>query len=311
MDYNPGGRGEMPAAQIKEIIAKLQDECPVETIALSGGEPLLRKDLPEILSYIRERNIDPMIITNGTLLTPRRVAATMVGGNYEVTLLSYKPEVHDHLAGRAGAWQAAVDGMNNVRKAGGNLIVAFVATRLNYQDLYWTAQLGIALGAVGLMYNRLNLSRHNMNFADQLLPAPSMIEQNLDTLEEIGGKYNLPISVSVVCEPCVVNTQGYKYVHFGWCPLAGENSYFTIDPLGNVRICNHSPVILGNINQTSFSEIYFNHPYVQRFREALPEGCENCVVELQQLCGGGCKAAGEQCYGSLTRVDPFVAIHHK
>jgi radical SAM protein with 4Fe4S-binding SPASM domain len=311
MGYPLGGRGEMSTAQIKAIIAQLQDECPVETIALSGGEPLLRKDLPEILAYMRERNIDPMIITNGTLLTPRRVAATLVGGTYEVTLLSHKPEVHDRLAGRPGAWQATINGMNNVRKAGGNLIVAFVATRLNFQDLSWTAQLALALGAVALMYNRLNLSRHNLNFADQLLPTPQMIEQNLDTLEEIGGKYNLPVSVSVVCEPCVVNTQGYKHLHFGWCPLAGENSYFTIDPLGNVRLCNHSPIILGNLHQTRFSEIYFNHPYVQLFRETLPQGCENCPVDLRQMCGGGCKAAGEQCYGSLTRVDPFVALNRQ
>lgn len=309
MGYDPGGGGELSTTQIKDVIARLQDECPVETIALSGGEPLLRKDLPEILAYLRQRDIEPMIITNGTLLTPKRVAATLIGGNYEVTLLSYKAETHDLLAGRPGAWQKAVDGMINVNRAGGNLIAAFVATRLNYQDLFWTAQMAIAMGAIAIMYNRLNLSLHTLECASQLLPTPEMVHENLDTLEEIGGKYHLPISISVVCEPCVVNTQGYQHVHFGWCPLAGENSYFTVDPLGNLRICNHSPIILGNIFQTSFSEIYYKHPYVQTFRQELPACCESCAPALKELCGGGCKAVGEQCYGTLRQVDPFVALN--
>jgi radical SAM protein with 4Fe4S-binding SPASM domain len=308
----------MSAAEIKEIVAMLQDEAPVESIALSGGEPLMREDLPEILSFISHRGIAPVLITNGSLLTQERTAATMAGGTYEITLLSFHHGVHDRLCGRRGAWEAVVDGMANVHQAGGHTTAVFVATKLNYMDLPTTAELALALGAKGLMYNRLNLGAHNIRFAEQLLPTPAMIRENLDALEEIGKTYGVPIAVAVVIEPCVIDVQKYEHIHFGWCPLAEEDAYFTIDPAGNVRICNHSPVILGNLKRESFADIYYHHPYVRTFRDTWPAECADCVPELKGLCRGGCKAAAEQCYGTLTRVDPFVtlsrkeqAIHHE
>ena len=300
--------GEMNAAQVTDIIAKLCDQAPVESIALSGGEPLVREDLPEIVSFIRSKGVSPTIITNGTLLTREKAAA--IGGDptYEITLLSPRQEVHDRLAGRRGAWRAAVEGMANVRQLGGNFVAVFVATKLNYMDARRAAELAIALGAGGLMYNRINLGAHNMRQADRLLPTPDMIRQNLDTLEELSSKYNLPVAVSVVVEPCVVDVRKYKRLHFGWCPLGGEGSYFTVDPAGDLRICNHSRRVLGNLKHDRFTDIYYRHPYLRTFHDSWPAECEGCEPELKSMCCGGCKAAAEQCYGTLTRIDPFVTI---
>jgi radical SAM protein with 4Fe4S-binding SPASM domain len=307
--YPKSPQPEMTATEIKKIIGSLQNEVPVENIALSGGEPLLREDLPEILTFIRDRGITPIIITNGTLLTKDRVAATMVGGSYEVSLHSYRSEVHDRLSGRQGAWGRVIDGMINIRQAGGNLVAAFVATKLNYMDLYQTAELSIALGSWGMLYNRINIGAYNMRHVEELLPTPVMIRENLDMLEDLGAKYHpFAISISIVIEPCVVDIRKYKHLHFGWCPKGGENSYFTIDPVGNVRTCNHSPVILGNLKQDSFTEIFYHHPYVCSFRQSMPAECMNCEPALQEICRGGCSAAAEQCYGTSSRVDPFVTL---
>jgi radical SAM protein with 4Fe4S-binding SPASM domain len=302
-------RDEMSTAEVKEVIAKLQGETPLQSIALSGGEPLLREDIGEISLYLESREIGSLIITNGTLLTPERVSSTMAIGNYEITLLSYRPEVHDRIAGREGAWRSAVEGMANVHQVGGKTVAVFIATRLNYMDLHKTAELAIALGADALMYNRINASAHNMQFVEQIFPTPAMIRDNLDVLEDLGEKYGLTISAGVVIEPCVVDTSKYTHIHFGWCPLAGERSYFTIDPSGNVRICNHSPMILGNIKEQPFAEIYYHHPYVQCFRNTMPQECQSCKPEWKEICRGGCKAAGEQCYGAMGRVDPYVILN--
>ncbi len=311
LGYSQCSQGEMSTEEIKDLIVRLQDEVTLESIALSGGEPLLRDDLSEIISFIKDRGITPVVITNGTLLTEKRIAATTKDGTYEISLLSYRREVHNHLAGRSGAWEAAIDGMANVCHSGGQLTAVFVATRLNYMDLQKTAELAIALGAGGLMYNRLNLGAHNIHQADYLLPTPAMIRENLDTLEEIGAKYGLPVAVAVVIEPCVVDVRNYEHIHFGWCPLAGADSYFTIDPAGNIRICNHSPIILGNLRKDRFTDIYYNHPYIRSFRETWPVECTDCDFQLREMCRGGCKAAAEQCYGTLTRVDPFVTLSRK
>ena len=309
-DQNSDSRlsSEMSTIEVTNTIANLCEEAPVESIAFSGGEPLLREDLPEILSFVRNKGISPVVITNGTLLTSERIAMTGTDVTYEITLLSHRREVHDRLAGRRGAWDAVVEGMASARHARTNFVAVFVATKLNYMDVCKTAELAMALGAVGLMYNRMNLGAHNIRHADRLLPTPDMIRGNLDTLEELSTRYRLPVAVSVVIEPCIVDVRKYKKLHFGWCPLAGEKSYFTIDPLGNVRICNHSAVILGNLKQDRFAHIYYNHPYVRTFRDSSPAECGSCDSELKAMCCGGCKAAAEQCFGTIERVDPFVSI---
>jgi radical SAM protein with 4Fe4S-binding SPASM domain len=299
---------EMNAREVTDVIGKLCDEAPVESIALSGGEPLLREDLPEVLSFIRTKGIAPVVITNGTLLTQERVASLGTDVTYEITLLSYRREVHDRLAGRKGAWDAAVDGMANVRHAKGRFVAVIVVTKLNSADVHKTAELCIALGANGLMYNRMNLGAHNIRQADRLLPTAAVIRENLDTLERLSEQYKLPVAVSVAVEPCVIDTRKYKQIHFGWCPLAGEGSYFTIDPRGGVRVCNHSGVVLGNLKHDSFRDIYYHHPYVRAFRDTWPAECGGCDPELKAMCCGGCKASAEQCYGTLARVDPFVTI---
>lgn len=308
--YPPNGH-EQTLDEIKEIIVKLQEQAPVENIALSGGEPLLREDISEIVEFLRRRGIAPILISNGAYLTPERVAQTHEGTTYEVTLLSHKAAVHDRLAGVAGSWDAAVNGMANLFAVRGALVVVFIATRLNYADLYRTAELGIALGSSGLMYNRLNLGASNVRLAGELMPSPDMIEENLTTLVALQKRYGLTVAISVVVEPCVVDISKYPSLHFGWCPQAGPDSYFTIDPAGNIRICNHSPTILGNIRRDNFQDIYWHHPYVQTFRQTWPVECADCAPDMKAMCGGGCKAAAEQCNGTLARVDPFVALHRR
>jgi len=131
----PGVEGEMSTSEIRELVDCLQAEAPVETIALSGGEPLLRDDLPSITGFLRERGIAPAIITNGALLTDEKVQSLRDAQTFEVTLFSYRPAVHDELAGRRNAWNDAINGMVNLRNAGRDFVVVFVATRRNFMDL--------------------------------------------------------------------------------------------------------------------------------------------------------------------------------
>lgn len=79
-------------------------------------------------------------------------------------------------------------------------------------------ELGISLGAVDIMYNRINLSANNIRYVEQLLPTVSMIKDNLKTLEKINDKYDIPIASSVPIPPCLVDVQKYKKIRFSWCP---------------------------------------------------------------------------------------------
>ncbi len=298
--------GEMSAAEIRDLILKLKNEVKIGTIGISGGEPFVRDDILEIASSIADEEIALLILTNGTMLTREKVEATYLYSSYEVPILSYKREVHNRLV-RAEAFDKTIKGIANICHYGGSWYASFVATKLNYADLMKTAELAIAFGTRGFMFNRLNLSEANIRYADLLMPTVDMLKENLDTLCSLADKYELPISLGVPIPPCLIDIRDYPELHFGWCPAGREGSYYTIDPRGNLRICNHSAVILGNLREESFNELA-DKPYVHKFRDALPRYCQNCESEFRDECRGGCKAASEVCYHTIDEVDPFVKI---
>jgi radical SAM protein with 4Fe4S-binding SPASM domain len=306
LEYPKAGAREMTIVQIEQAILKLRSEFQVDVIALSGGEPTLRPDFTEIVRLIHSLGIKTQIITNGTNLSESLVEATAEGSIYQVSLLSWKPETHDRLTGHRGAWDAVIDGMQNVHLAGGHLIAVFVATRENYTDLGPTVHLAMMLGAASLLYNRINIGGANLGQPERLSMTPAMVEDNLRVLDDIAAATGFPISTGVVIEPCMVDVSRYSHIRHGWCSLAGEHANPIIDPAGNIRICEHSPTILGHIMHDSIRDILTSHPYVNAFRTTWPAECADCENPLRSICQGGCRAAAEQAYGTLTRADPFV-----
>ena len=310
----PPEQAELSSSQTIAAIARLQSQVPLRSIGLSGGEPLLKEGLPQIVDFISSQDIDLIIITNGSLLTANMISRLGLNKSnksnivYEIPLLSFKKEVHDRLSGKTGAWDGATNALVDVAKAEETPVAAFVATKLNHKDLFKTGELAIALGADALMYNRINLAAHNFPYVEQLMPSPAMIREDLEALEALNQAYGLPVSVSVVIEPCIVDMSSYSHLKFVGCPLCGEDSYFTIDPSGYIRICNHSPEILGNILADDFPEIFYKNKHVCNYRECLPDECVSCIHPLKDKCNGGCRAAAEQCYGTIEKVDPFVKL---
>lgn len=300
-------KGHLSLPKLIKLMDKICNELPLESVAISGGEPFLRADLPQIVAYFWARRIKTVIITNGTLLTRENIERTNGANNYELPLLSYKREVHNYLT-QNDSFDRVILGMKHIVESGGHFAVAFIATRQNYDDLDRTAQLAIAMGADGILYNRVNVSAHNYRYLKELLPSIEMVRENLDVLEAMAREYKIPISSAIPIQPCLINTKKYEHIRFGFCPLAGENSYFTIDALGNLRVCNHSSKILGNLFEKSFSELVCL-PYVQKFQSAVPQECNLCPIQVREQCHGGCKMAAEECFGSMTALDPFLKCH--
>ena len=201
-----------------------------------------------------------------------------------------------------------VDGALNLRRAGERFAVAFIATRLNYADLEKTLELAVALGAEGMMYNRMNVAAHNYVRLKELLPSLEMIRANLEVLDDFAARYSFPVSCSIPIQPCLIDTTAYSNIGFAFCPLAGEDSYFTVDPLGNLRVCNHSSFVLGNLLEHSFWSLY-RRPYVDEFKTVMPASCHACPAEIRDRCHGGCKAAAAECFNSFADEEPFLACN--
>ncbi len=298
-------RGELDTAGTLRLLAKALDETDCHHVTLTGGEPLLRTDLPVLLDFLKERNIRLTIISNGRLLDEQKAIALIDQGVglFELPLLSHRGETHDRLSAAPGAWDAVLEAMANVRLHHGQVVAAFVATRLNIEHLYETIRLAYAFGARGLMFNRFNPGGGGRLHLLELLPTVGQVREALTVAEAASLEFGFPISCSIPIQPCLIDTTQFPHLGFGYCAAGTERAYYTLDPMGNVRPCNHSTTILGNLFEEPFGELVAPKR-MESFVHTYPSICRAC--EMGPTCQGGCKAAAQVCYGSLEELEPLL-----
>lgn len=107
-------------------------EFGVPVMLFSGGEPLVRKDLPELAAYAVKKGMRAVISTNGTLITPQ-IAQTLkdIGLSYVGISLDGMEEINDRFRGVKGAFRLAIKGIENCKKAGIKVGLRFTINKSN------------------------------------------------------------------------------------------------------------------------------------------------------------------------------------
>lgn len=297
--------GELDTDRTLSLLNKALDETHCPHVTLTGGEPLLRSDLLEICDLLSKRNVRSTLISNGHLLTEEIVVDLLDRGVtlFELPLLSHRREMHDRLSGSPGAFDAVLAAMASIRYQRGRFVSVFVGTKLNTSDLHGAIEMAFAFGASGLMFNRMNVGGRGCAHIDELLPSVDEVRGMLAVANAAVDEFHLPISCSIAIQPCLIDPTAYPNLQFGFCAAGTERAYYTLDPLGNVRPCNHTSTILGNLFEESFADLVASDRLAS-FVKAVPEFCRPC--KLRDQCQGGCKAAAEVCYGSLNVPEPFL-----
>ncbi|MCP3922615.1 MAG: 12,18-didecarboxysiroheme deacetylase [Desulfobacterales bacterium] len=126
---------ELTTEEGKKLIDDLA-QFGVPVILFSGGEPLMRKDLPELAEYAVSKGMRAVISTNGTLIT-KEVAKTLkeIGLSYVGISLDGLEEIHDHFRGKKGAFKAAMEGIKNCQEAGIKVGLRFTMNKINSKDI--------------------------------------------------------------------------------------------------------------------------------------------------------------------------------
>ena len=107
-----------------------------------------------------------------------------------------------------------------------------------------------------------------------------------------------------VCTPhCLLDPEEYPHVRFGSCGTEAYRRPLTFDVEGNVRMCNHSPRVMGNVYRQPLEEILFSD-YACSWESGRAAFCEECG--RGERCRGGCRAAAEQVGGTLRDADPVT-----
>ena len=300
---------ELGTTDAGRLIAQIAALAPGAMLVLSGGEPMLRRDLAALVKLAAESGLAPVIGTNGTLLNERRAKRLKDAGaaGVGISLDAATPAFHDRLRGKVGAWKAAVRGVAAARRAG--LPVSLQATLFqeNRGELAALAALAESLGTIALNFFFLVCTGRGVERTDLSAAA---YEEALAAMVE-RQRQGARLMIRARCAPHLRRLLGLHACetrgdYAGWSSacLAGR-SYLRITPEGDVTPCPYIPLALGNIARTPLRQIWQQHPVLARLRSELPGGkCADC--DFRHSCGG-CRARALAQHGELMAEDPSCA----
>ena len=292
--------------QAKKVLKRVFRQAEIENVTFTGGEPFLFDRFAELVLFSRLRRKSVTIISNGNKGTrdDYRMMIKMGATLFEFPLHSPTAEAHDYMTRVEGSWEKSLQSCKDVMELGGTVVGVIVLTKANHMLLPQTLKMYKELGIQHVMMNRFNIGGNGIAEADNLTLTREELNQAFRDATTAVEELELSIT-SNVCTPfCIINPKEYPKVPVGSCSTDVRQKPITVDLFGNVRLCNHSPVIAGNIFEKTLAEI-FSSDYISEWKER-PAFCSECAI--WEDCLGGCRAASEQMGYSLNRVDPVVEM---
>lgn len=224
-----GAHGEMTTGVVFDLLNQMSEMRATE-VCFEGGEPLLRRDIVELVKYARRLGLVPKINTNGILLTEPLVLRLKSAGLLwcAVSIDSSRPETHDALRGVPGCFDKAVDGL---RRLVHHQVPASISTYVRREalrngDLTGVVQLGHDLGVDTVRvlfpvpqgrYERAQeavLRRSERDEVRQLLADPIVtMEYPRENSRCIGAIGKLNITTSGDVTPCIFSELPFGNVH--------------------------------------------------------------------------------------------------
>jgi len=282
-------------------------QARVSQVTFSGGEPFLSERFLELVLACRMRHKTVTVITNGCCASEDdyRSLRDIGVGLIEIPLLSCLPEIHDQLTRKEGSWKKVLNSIEILLDLKASVVAVVVLTKVNFKELGKTLELLKEVGITQVMLNRFNVGGSGIHEWERLSLLPHDLHRAFAVAESKAAVLQLSISANVCIPYCILDPHDFPHIMMFSCSSRIEERPVTLDAAGNIRLCNHSPEVLGNIHKSHLREI-FQNPYLSRFAQTVPKACSGCERFLK--CQGGCKAAGEQLWGSLEEGDPLLYL---
>jgi len=293
--------------QARKTLKKLFKIADVKHVTFTGGEPFLAERFNELVLFTRLKNKSVAIITNGNKAsnTDYKQMQDLGVSLFELPLHSPSAKAHDFMTDTPGSWQKSLNSIKELIVLGAHVVAVIVITKANYHLIKETLLFIKDLGINRIMLNRFNIGGQGISEKENLWLTHKEINEAYRLASETGRENNLLLSSNVCTPICVLNPNDFPGIAFSTCSPEVKKRPLTLDIQGNLRFCNHSPTVLGNIFKNDFAEM-LNSGKAQLWNEVTPDFCNDC--DLYTKCMGGCRAASEQLNLSLNAVDPIVEI---
>ncbi len=300
--------GELATDECLRIMAEILRLNAAPLFILSGGEPLLRDDLPTIARFASSRGATVVVGTNGTLLDDARIAELKDAGvtGFAVSVDSLEPSRHDAFRHGRGALAATAAALERLRAHRIDFVVQTTATKGNRRELAALVDWAAGQGAVCFNLYFLVATGRGARLADL---APAEYEALLGELVGHARRLRGRMMVRAKCAPHFM-----RHVHaadpdspiLGYetrCPCGTQ--YGRITPDGKLTPCPYLPAVAGDLRRQSFEEVWRDSPLLAEIRGGRLGGkCGDC--EYRALCGG-CRARAVAVTGDVLAADPSCA----
>jgi len=279
---------------------------------ISGGEPLLRKDIFEIIGHARKIGLDVSLITNGDLVEGKIFDNLVRNEVHTAVSVDGTEEANDALRGK-GAYATAVSAMEKLSKEGLLDCLVTTLTKVNCKDVGHVVDLGEKYGArMVVFHNFIPVGRAKEHL--DLAPSPEQYEWIWNEVYDLMQKHKEKPEVNVYCpffarvakERGMPDFEDWFENHFlGRCFFAGR--YMGIIENGDVRRCGFNEGYkLGNIRDRTLKEFWSELQTSEfslklRDRSNLKGKCGVC--EYREICGG-CRTRAEIYTGDIFESDP-------
>jgi radical SAM protein with 4Fe4S-binding SPASM domain len=301
-----------------EHVERVLDELKrrdVGQITFTGGEPLLRHDVFEILEYARKLDFPSLgMVTNGCLISLKnaeRIAGLL--DFVQVSLHSADPDSHDLLVKTPGAFRRTVRAIEMLVDKGESVMINVTVTKLNLDDIVGLSELAKSLGVRGFSLTRFVPTGTGLKNISQLELSGEHIRKfvsNLLVIKERLGKgiyasIHTPIPFCSSRNTEVTKLLGQVYDSYEVSRCTAGLTWCAISPRGQVRPCTAMSMVAGSLLQDNLESIWCNSPILKQLRkmQAIPGTCKKC--RFFHRCMGGCRAAALACGGKLDSHDPW------
>jgi len=315
--------GELTHEQALVVIDNLA-AYRVPAVLFSGGEPLTRPDLLELMKYATVSGLRVTLSTNGTLIDkPTAQQLREIGLTYVGISLDGIGETNDLFRGKKGAYDTAVRGMRNCRAVGQKVGLRLTLTRRNCMDLHDIFNFIEAEDIQRACFYHLVYSGRG-NTADELTTgeirrAMDIILERTRVFHERGLKKEI-LTVDNHADNAYLYLKLREreperaeevYQLMKWNGGGANSSgvgIANIDTQGNVHPDQFwQSATLGNVKQRPFSEIWSDNsiPLLAGLRNRLPllQGrCAEC--RFKEICGGSFRVRAAQVHGNPWASDP-------
>ena len=288
-----------------KALKRLFSQADVRNVTLTGGEPFVAQRITEIALFCRMEGKTVTVISNGLKGTENDYKSMLAMGItlFEFPIHSADESIHDYITQVKGSWRKSINSIRAVQSMKGYPVPVIVLTKYNVEVLGETLDFIEALGLRRIMMNRYNIGGCGTADPASVSATHSQLRKAFAIANNKAKELRLVISSNVCSPDCLLNPSDYPQIMFGHCSENILHKPITMDINGNIRLCNHSPVVAGNIYEQDLSDILYS-PYANSWNEIIPDFCSDC--QKWDTCRGGCRAASEQCALGLGHVDPIM-----